>query len=92
MIATFGLAAVMMMGVSTANAKGGLLMSDLAGGDNQPCTEQKGDTKTDWGIIMADFTGVVVHGFTGVVVHGFTGIIISDAADTPVECGIIIHG
>lgn len=82
MIATLGLAVVMMMTVSTANA--GMLISDLTGGDtNQPCTEQK-DGKTDWGIIISDFTGVITHGFTGIIIVG--------AAETPVDCGVITHG
>lgn len=85
MIATFGLAAILMMGVSTANGKAGMLVSDLTSGDtNQPCTEQNEDTKTDWGIILSDFTGVIVHAFTGIIIH-------TNAAETPVECGVIVH-
>lgn len=80
MIATLGLAVVMMMTVSTANA--GIILADAKGDTNQPCTEQKGD-KADWGI--------VIHAFTGIVIHAFTGIIIVGAADTPVDCGIVIH-
>jgi hypothetical protein len=84
MIATLGLAVVMMMTVSTVNAKSGMLISDFTGGDtNQPCTEQPGG-KTDWGIILSDFTGVISHGFTGIVIYG--------AAETPVDCGVISHG
>lgn len=83
MIATFGLAVVMMMGVSTANGKGGLLMADLTGGNtNEPCTEQKSESKLDWGIIITDFGGIIIT--------DFTGIIIVAAAETPVDCGIII--
>ncbi len=81
MIATLGLAVVMMMTVSTANA--GIILADAKGDTNQPCTEQK-EGKTDWGIILADFTGVVVHGFTGIIIVG--------AADTPVDCGVVVHG
>ena len=52
MIATLGLAVVMMMTVSTANADTGILLADLTDSDtNQPCTEQPGG-KTDWGIIL----------------------------------------
>lgn len=81
MIATLGLAVVMMMTVSTANA--GMIISDLTGGDtNQPCTEQK-DDKTDWGMIITDFTGIIIHEFTGIIIVG--------ATETPVDCGIIIH-
>lgn len=81
-IATFGLAAVMMMGVSTANA--GIILTDFSSGDSQPCTEQKDDTKTD-------FTGIILTDFTGIILTDFTGIIIVGAAETPVDCGVIIH-
>lgn len=81
MIATLGLAVVMMMTVSTANA--GIIVTDAKGNTNQPCTEQKGD-KADWGIIITDFTGVVVWGFTGIIIVG--------ASDTPVDCGVVVWG
>ena len=82
MIATLGLAIIMMMTVSTAKA--GILLADLTGGNtNQPCTEQK-DDKTNWGIIISDFTGVISHGFTGIIIVG--------AAENPVDCGVISHG
>lgn len=80
MIATLGLAVVMMMTVSTANA--GIIIGDAKGDTNQPCTEQK--EKTDWGMILSDFTGVIVYGFTGIIIVG--------AADTPVDCGVIVYG
>jgi hypothetical protein len=80
LMAAVTLIAVLMIGATSANA--GLLVSDFSGGDDtQPCTATNND-KTDWGII--------VTGFTGIIVTGFTGIIVTGAADSPVDCGILM--
>ena len=85
MLAAITLTAVLMLGATSANA--GILLSDLAGTVNQnPCTEQT--TKVDGGIAIND--GIIVAGFTGIIVAGFTGIIVAGAADTPVNCGILM--
>lgn len=82
LIATFGLVAILLIGFSTTKA--GIIITDLKGGDtNEPCTEQKDDTKTDWGIIITDFTGIIITDFTGIIIVG--------AAETPVDCGVIVY-
>lgn len=88
LFAAVTLMAVLMIGVSSANA--GILMTDLKGDNPQPCTETKTDSKTDWGVIVQDIVGVIVQDFMGVIVQDFTGVIVQDAADTQTECGIII--
>ena len=83
MIAALGLTTAIAMTASTAKA--GFLLTDLTDGDtNQPCTEKTDTSKTDWGFILTDATGVVVHGFTGIIIVG--------ATDTPVDCGVVVHG
>lgn len=82
LIATFSFAALLFATTTTANA--GILISDLTkDSQNQPCTEQKED-KTNWGIIISDFTGIIVYGFTGIIIVG--------VAETPADCGIIVYG
>jgi hypothetical protein len=56
-------------------------MSDVRGTNPQPCTDQK-DTKMDWGVVITSITGVVITSITGVV--------ITSAAETPVDCGILM--
>lgn len=73
---------VMVLMVSTSSAKTGLLVSDLTDQNPQVCIETKNDTKLDW--------GVIVTGLTGVIVTGFTGVIVTGAADSPVDCGILM--
>lgn len=68
--------------IGASTAKAGILMSDLKGSDTPPaCIEGKAN-KTDWGILMSDFTGIIIT--------GFTGIIITSTSDTPVDCGILM--
>lgn len=76
----FVLAAILMLGVGTANA--GILMSDLKETAPQTCTEP--ETKIDY--------GVIVTGLVGVIVTGFTGVIVTGAVDTNTECGVIVTG
>lgn len=80
LIATFSFAALLFATTTTANA--GILISDLTKDGQNPCTEQKED-KTNWGII--------IHNITGILISDFTGIIIVGVAETPADCGIIIH-
>jgi len=83
LLATITLMAVLM--ISASIAKAGIMMTDgLKNGEPQPCTETKGDTKTNWGII--------VQGFMGIIVQGYTGIIVQGVVDTPIDCGIIVQG
>lgn len=85
----FVLAAVLMLGVGTANA--GILMTDgFKDTTPQPCTEP--DTRVDNGVIVTGLTGVIVTGFTGVIVTGFTGVIVTGAVDTQEDCGVIVTG
>ena len=74
------LAATLMIGTGTANA--GVLLSELNGNEPQPCTENQKDDKTDWGIVITQFTGIVIT--------QFTGIVITNVATTPVNCGILM--
>ena len=79
LLAVITLMAVLMVTASTAKA--GIMLSDLQSGDPQPCTQTTGDS-TNWGIL--------VTGLTGILVTGFTGILVTGAADTPVNCGIML--
>jgi hypothetical protein len=80
LLAVVTLAAVLMISASTAKA--GILMSDLKGNEPQPCTETKTDSKTNWGIVITSLTGIVIT--------SLSGIVITSAADTPVDCGILM--
>jgi hypothetical protein len=71
---------VLMISVSTSKA--GILMSDFKSGETQSCTETKTKFKTNWGIVITSLTGIVIT--------SFTGIVITSAADTPVDCGILM--
>jgi hypothetical protein len=80
LLATITLMAILVVSASTAKA--GIMLTDLRNGDMQPCTETKGETKTNWGIVITSFTGIVIT--------SITGIVITSAADTTVNCGIVI--
>ena len=80
LLATITLMAVLL--ISAANAKAGILMSDLKSNDVPSCTETKDNTKANWGIVITNFTGIVIT--------SFTGIVITSATDTPVNCGILM--
>jgi hypothetical protein len=81
LVATFALAGIILMSVSSANA--GFLISDFGGRTEtpNPCKE-KTDVKVDNGIIVSGFTGIIVSGFTGIIVSGYTdiscGLLMSD--------------
>ena len=81
LVATFALAGIIMMGVSTANA--GFLMSDFGSRPETPSPcKAKTKVKVDHGIIVSGFTGIIVSGFTGIIVSGYNdiscGLLISD--------------
>jgi hypothetical protein len=57
--------AVLMVGTTFAN--GGILLSDLAGNNQNTCNQSKD------GILVVGFTGILVVGFTGILVIGLTG-------------------
>ncbi len=65
-LASLTLAGIIMMGVTSANA--GLLLSDFAGGSNEPCSE----TKSDTAVIMSEATAIIVSGFTAIIVSGLS--------------------
>ena len=81
LVASFVLAGIIIMSVSTANA--GFLISDFGGGDQtpNPC-KAKSEIKVDNGIIVSGFTGIIVSGFTGIIASGYTdvscGLLLSD--------------
>ena len=85
-ITTIALATIITLGSTFANA--GILVSDVSGTTNDPCTVK--NTK-DTGILVSDFVGILVSDFTGILVSDFTGILVSDRpAPTPVNCGILV--
>lgn len=87
LLATISLMTVLMVG--SVFADGGLVLGDLAGNGQNPCSEPQKDK----GWINADY-GIIVNGFTGIIVNGFTGIIVNGLSDdsTTVNCGIIVNG
>ena len=81
LVATFALAGIIMMSVSTANA--GFLISDFGGRTETPSPcKQKTKNKVNHGILMGDFTGIIVSGLTGIIVSGYNdiscGLLMSD--------------
>jgi hypothetical protein len=80
LLTAIALMSVLMISVSTAKA--GILMSDFKASEEQICTETKKDSKTNWGIVITSLTGIVIT--------SLTGIVITSAADTPVDCGILM--
>ncbi len=70
---TLALSGIIMMGVT--NTQAGLLMSDFAGGGEQPCTI---DVSVDNGIIVNDLTGIIVNDLAGCNTNSLIGLLISD--------------
>lgn len=69
MVAAIMMVAVLMVGTTFAGT--GMLLSDLAGNNQNPCgqtTEQ-----TNGGIILHEFTGIIIHAFTGIIIHELAG-------------------
>lgn len=86
MAAAAMLTAVFMVGTSFGQK--GLLVSDFAGNNQNPCTQEIGKDRK--GVILQDFTGILVQGFTGILVQGFTGILVQGAAEPTVSCGVML--
>lgn len=67
---------------------GGIIIHDATGTNEDPCAP----TTDSKGGIIDIILGTFVNTKDGILIHDFAdGILIHDLAQTPVNCGIIIH-
>ena len=88
LVGTIGIGTAFAQSTTSVQKRGGILVGDLAGTNNQPqqCTETTTKDNTNWGILLSEFASSL-FGNIGV---GFAADAPDKEENVQVNCGILL--